>query len=196
MKRTYVSPRRSGETAAFRLALQRLRRALKWNQSQLGARLGVSVRTLTNWECGYWLPHFKQRLHIVLSLREVPPEHVLEVADALGVSGDPLVAPLLKQFEDALDLPVEEIAPVVSPPPPRPTQAELRAAVDPIVLDAANTLDARPNDVRAVVARVVAACVGLGATLDEVGEVVAPVVAKSAKEKGYPSSPGSSNTPS
>src|ERR1700721_2360489 len=84
----YVSPRRSGETAAFRLALQRLRRAQDWTQSQLGAHLGVSVRTLTNWECGYWLPHFKQRLHVVLSLRDVPPAHVLEVADALGVSGD------------------------------------------------------------------------------------------------------------
>jgi len=151
--------------------------------------LGVSVRTLTNWECGYWLPHFKQRLHIVLSLRDVPPEHVLEVADALGVSGDPLVAPLLQRFKDALDPPVEETAAVAPPlvaspePAPRPTQAELRAAVDPIVLDAANTLDARPNDVRAVVARVVAACVGMGATLNELGGTVMPVVAKSAKGK-------------
>jgi hypothetical protein len=157
--------------------------------------LGVSVRTLTNWECGYWLPHFKQRLHIVLSLRDVPPEHVLEVADALGVSGDPLVAPLLQPFKDALDSPVEETAPVAPPlaappepppppPPPRPTLAELRAAVDPIVLDAANTLDARPNDVRAVVARVVEACRGMRATLDELGDAVAAVVAKSSKGKG------------
>jgi len=189
----YVSPRRSGETAAFRQALQRLRGAQQWTQSQLGAHLGVSVRTLTNWECGYWLPHFKQRLHVVLSLRNVPPAHVLEIADALGVSGDPLVAPLLQQFKDALDSEVEEpalvAAPLVArpeppppPPPPRPTRAELRAVVDPIVLDTANALDARPNDVRAIVARVVAACLGMGATLNDVGEAVAPVVAKSSKE--------------
>ncbi len=180
----YVQPRRSGETAAFRRALQRLRAEQSWTQAQLGAHLGVSVRTLTNWECGYWLPHFRQRLHIVTSLRNAPPEHVLAVADALGVSGDPLVAPLLQTFKDALDPPAPEPAPALAapaeppPPPPRPAPAELRATVDPIVLEAANALDARPNDIRAVVAKVVAACLGMGATLDGVAEAVTPVVAK------------------
>jgi hypothetical protein len=36
--------------------------------------------------------------------------------------------------------------------------------------------------VRAIIARVVAACLGMGATLNDVGEAVAPVVAKSSKE--------------
>jgi transcriptional regulator with XRE-family HTH domain len=190
IRRPYVSPRRSGETAAFSAALQRLRREQEWTQPQLGARLGVSIRTLTNWECGYWLPHFKQRLHVVLSLRNVPPANVLEVADALGVSGDPLVAPMLQQFKDALEPPVEETveeAPVVAlpppeppppPPPPRPSVSEVRAAVDPIVLDAANALDARPNDVRAIVAKVVAACRGMNGTLEELEGAVVAVVRK------------------
>src|ERR1700733_6445415 len=99
--RPYFHPRRSPEALLFSQALLRVRGELKWNQHELGAHLGVSVRTLTNWECGYWLPHYKQRLHVVLSLRDVPPEHLLAVADALGVSGDPLVAPMLQQFKDA-----------------------------------------------------------------------------------------------
>jgi transcriptional regulator with XRE-family HTH domain len=177
-KRPYIHPRRLPETLLFRQALQRLRSELKWTQHELGAHLGVSVRTLTNWECGYWLPHYKQRLHVVLSLRHVPAEHVLAVADALGVSGDEAVAPFLQQFKDALDPPEVETArqpappaplpPLSPPPPPRPTRGELRAVVDPIVLDAANALDARPNDVRAIVAKVVAACSALGGTLEDV----------------------------
>jgi hypothetical protein len=155
----------------------------------------VSVRTLTNWECGYWLPHYKQRLHVVLSLRDLPPEYVLEVADALGVSGDEAVAPFLQQFRDALDPPddvetASELSslpplppptpplPPAPPPPPRPSLGELRAVVDPIILDGANALDARPNDVRAIVAKVAAACSAIGATFDEVASAVAPVVTK------------------
>ena len=109
------------------------------------------------------------------------------------MSGDPLVAPLLQQFKDALDSAGGETERAIAapppaprpppPPPPRPTRAEVRAAVDPVVLDAANALDARPNDVRAVVARIVAACLGMGATLNDVGVAVAPVLAKSSKEK-------------
>jgi transcriptional regulator with XRE-family HTH domain len=187
-RRAYVRPQRTAEALLFSQALQHLRDEMKWNQNQLGAHLGVSVRTLTNWECGYWLPHYRQRLHVVLSLRHVPAEHVLAVADALGVSGDEAVAPFLQQFKDALDPPEVETAaerpppaplpPPAPPPPPRPSLGELRAVVDPIVLDAANALDARPNDVRAIVAKVIAACGGLGGTLQDVAGAVAPVVAK------------------
>src|ERR1700691_5478105 len=94
--------RRRDEADQSRLALVRLRREHDWTQPQLAARLGVSKRTLSNWECGYWLPHFKQRLHVVLSLHDLAPEHVLEVADALGVSVNPAVAPFLQPYKDAL----------------------------------------------------------------------------------------------
>jgi hypothetical protein len=150
------------------------------------------VRTLTNWECGYWLPHYKQRLHVVLSLRDVPPEHVLDVADALGVSGDAAVAPFLKPFEDALDEadaePSPAVAPALPPPPPpppapRPTPEQLRAVVDPIVLEAANVLDARPNDVRAIVAKVAAACRAIGANLDDVEGAVQSVAPAGARAR-------------
>jgi transcriptional regulator with XRE-family HTH domain len=182
--RPYIRPRRLPETLLFRQALQRLRSELKWTQHDLGAHLGVSVRTLTNWECGYWLPHYKQRLHVVLSLRNVPPGHVLDVAEALGVSGDAAVTPFLQQFKDALDPPDPGTAhedsppPLPPPPPPRPARGALRALVDPIVLDAANALDARPNDVRAIVAKVVAACGALGATLEDVAGAVTAVAPK------------------
>ena len=70
-------------------------RASSTTQDILAARLRVSKRTLSNWENGYWLPPFKQRLHVALALRNAPPEYVLAIADALGVSADDAVTPLL-----------------------------------------------------------------------------------------------------
>ncbi len=175
---TYA-PRHSSEVLAFHYALRSLRRELGWNQHALAARFGVSVRTLTSWECGYTLPQPKQRLHVVLSLREAPPQHVLNVAAALGMSGDPAVAPFLQPFEDALAALEDDDAPSLPappplPPPPRPTPEAVRAAADSVVLEAANHLDVRPNDVRAIVAKVVAACRAIGANVDEVEGAVAP----------------------
>jgi transcriptional regulator with XRE-family HTH domain len=186
MRRTYAQPRRRAEAAIFSAALRRLREESDWTQAQLANRLGVSVRTLSNWECGYWLPPFKQRLHVVLAMHDAPPAYVLTIADALGVSVDPVVARFLAPFREALDdtttaatgveagslRVTSPVAPPVPVAPPRPAPDALRAAVDPIVLAASNTLDARPNDVRAIVARVIEACGAMGGTLEDAAEAV------------------------
>ncbi|HEY2512284.1 MAG TPA: helix-turn-helix domain-containing protein [Polyangiaceae bacterium] len=164
----------------FHKALRSLRRELGWNQHVLAAHFGISVRTLTSWECGYALPPEKQRLHVLLSLREAPPQHVLNVAAALGMDEDPVLAPFLRPFEDALAARDNEGAPAVPPPPPRPTPEAVRAAVNEVVLEAANLLDLRPNEVRAIVAKVAAACRAIHANLEDLEGAVVPA----AKAKG------------
>jgi transcriptional regulator with XRE-family HTH domain len=176
--------RQRDETDRFRIALLRLRGEREWSQPQLAARLGVSKRTLSNWECGYWLPPFKQRLHIVLALRDAPPEHVLAIADGLGVSVDPAVTPFLQPFRDALDPPpvVEVVAPVAPVAPPLPSVAEpprprvepqrLREAMDSVVRDAADGMNVAANDLRAALGRAIATCGELGGTLEEMREAV------------------------
>ena len=169
-----ASQRPRDETVRFRGAVQLLRRKLKINQESLARRLGISQRTLSNWENGYWLPPFKQRLHVVLALREMPPEYVLEIADALGVASDPAVAPLLQPFRDALEPDsVEEVAlqpppPPAPPPPPRPSAEEVRAKLDGIVREGADAMNVAANDLRAVMKRALEAAEELGATLEDV----------------------------
>ena len=77
----------------------------------------------------------------------------------------------------------EPVAAPAAPPPPRPSIAEVRAAIDPLVREAADVLDARPNDVRALVTRIAAGCGALGGTLDELAAALAPTKA-STKTKG------------
>jgi transcriptional regulator with XRE-family HTH domain len=175
MKRASKTPRRRSEAEWFRVTLLRLRRDHKWTQPQLAGMLGVSKRTLSHWECGHWLPPFKQRLHVVLSLRNVPPEYVLEIADGLGVSVDPAVAPFLQPYKDALDPPVVEPAPVPPPPPaPRPPvdPEALRNAMDAVMRDTADGLNVLANDLRAAVGRALATCGAMGGTLEEMQEAV------------------------
>jgi transcriptional regulator with XRE-family HTH domain len=178
MKKPSPTRRRRDETTKFRLAIMRLRRELGWTQNDLAALLAISKRTLSNWECGYWLPPYKQRLHIVLSLRTAPPEYVLEVADALGVSVNPATVPFLQPYRDAVYPPPEPVVPVVaavSAPPPRAPldPAHLRKAVDAVVHEVADGMNVAANELRAGIGRALATCAELGATLDEMRDAVA-----------------------
>jgi transcriptional regulator with XRE-family HTH domain len=171
--------RRREETLQFRAALARLRADREWNQSQLAGRLGISVRTLSHWECGHWFPPLKQRLDVVLKLHDMPPEHVLEIADGLGVSANPVVAPLLQPYRDALEEPDEDeaVPPAPAPPPepprPRPSPEQVRAAVDAVVRDSADAMNVLANDLRAAIGRALAASGALGGTLEDTQEAVA-----------------------
>jgi transcriptional regulator with XRE-family HTH domain len=172
MRRPSPTRRRRAEADKFRFALMALREAQGWTQQRLGIELSVSKRTLSNWECGYWLPPFKQRLHLVLALRDMPPEHVLDIADGLGVSIDPAVAPFLQPYRDALEEPEEAPVaapppPVPPPPPPRPSPEELRAAVDAVVRDAADGMNVSANELRAALGRALDACGAMNATLED-----------------------------
>ena len=171
-----MSDRRArDETLRFRDAVDRLREEQGLNQAQLARTLGISTRTLSNWECGYWLPPFKQRLHVVLALRAMPPAYVIEIAEALGVASDSAVAPLLQPFRDALraDDPKGVVAsPPPPPPPPRPSAEEMRALLDGIVREGADGMNVAANDLRAVMKRALDAAAGVGATLEDVREAV------------------------
>jgi hypothetical protein len=111
----------------------------------------------------------------------VPPEYVLNVADALGVSVDPLVAPLLQRYKDALygpegsDEPVTPAAvvPPPEPPRPRPDPAQLRVALDAVVYGAADAMNVTANDLRAAIDRALAASEALGGTLEDTRGAVA-----------------------
>jgi transcriptional regulator with XRE-family HTH domain len=155
--------RRKPEGESFRVTLARLRAELGWNQEALAAKLGVTARTLSNWENGYWLPPVKQRLHVLLALRDVPPQYVLAFAEQLGLATDPAHDAFLQPFRDALEPePVEGGAESVA----------LKGAVDAVVKEVAGALGARLEDVRAGIARVLAAGVKMGATIEEVHEAV------------------------
>ena len=173
-------PRRREEARAFMIVLRTLREEMGWTQDTLAATLGVSRRTLVSWECGYWLPPVKQRVHLLLALRTAPPAHVLDLADALGVSRDEAIRPLLEPLERAYDAEMEADAAEVAvplapapPPAPRPSPEALRSAVDAVVQTSADALDVRASDLRTAVTRVLAACTELGANVDEVRDAVA-----------------------
>ncbi len=182
-RRDRPQPRRVDAAMPFARALGMLRDACGWTQDRLAVELAVSRRTLGNWESAFWLPPLKHRVHLVLALRDVPPAHVLAVADALGVASDKAVAPLLAQFERALDVelgrgavvsptpaPLPPPAPPAPPPPPprvAPPAEAVRRAVDSVVQTSADTLDVRASDLRAVVVKILTACEEIGANLEE-----------------------------
>jgi transcriptional regulator with XRE-family HTH domain len=155
----------------------RIRDELGWSQSTLAARLSVSKRTISSWENGYWLPPFKQRMHVLYALRSVPAHHVLTIANALGLSQDDAVAQFLEPYERAVDGDVDEPAPALPDPPKRVAVSPeaLRGAVDAAVKDVADAIDARPNDVRMAVGRVLAVCAAMQATVEEAQAAVVVV---------------------
>jgi DNA-binding XRE family transcriptional regulator len=144
-----------------------------WAQDVLAARLGISRRTLSHWETGHWLPPIKLRPHIVLALRNAPPEYVLEMADSLGVSVTPGTESMLQPFRDALEADQAEPAPPVPPPRVPPNPVVLRGAVDDVLRDAADEMNVSANELRAVLVRTLAACADQQATLEEAQAAVA-----------------------
>ena len=102
MQRTPKEIRRRGEAFPFRQHLLQLRHEMGWSQLQLALVLGISARTLSHWQMAHWLPPHKQRVHILLKLHDAPPERVLAIADALGVSRDPIVERFLQPYVDAM----------------------------------------------------------------------------------------------
>jgi transcriptional regulator with XRE-family HTH domain len=165
------------EALDFRVLLMRIAKSHGWNRDALAGKLGVSKRTTSHWICGHWLPPARERVHVLLTLRDEPSDVVLALADALGLSTDPAAAPVVRFFEDRLE--AEEAAaqaiaappaaaPAPPPPPkPRPTPEALRAAADGAIREAADAMDARPNELRIAVGQVLAALAALDATIDD-----------------------------
>ncbi len=191
MRRRYRHPRRKSEAVAFSEALVAIRRELEWKQDQLARVLGVSKRTLSHWECAYALPSDKQRLHVTLSLRELPPAHLLDVADALGVADDAAVAPFLQSLRDELDPPPAPEPPPPPPapaPPPEPPRAApdprvVREAIDAVVRAAADEMNVKPGDLRAALRSALVAGSAHGANVEEIAEAVTRPARASTKRR-------------
>ncbi len=133
---TRPRPTRKQHAAKFAALIRGVRADLGLNQPTMARRLGVAARTLSNWEIGYWLPPEKIRFHVLMVYRDLAPEAVPRLAEALGVPYDEKAS---RRFRA----------------PPRVSanagagEAELRALVNPIVWRAAEAMDVRPNDLRA-----------------------------------------------
>ncbi len=134
-----IRARRPGNDR-FRLALIRLRSELGWTQETLAQELSVSPRTLSNWENGYWLPPFRQRIHIVVALRDAPPEQLgprsrrrpRRQHQSGGRAPSPLVPPGARQRSTK-----KERAPG-DPVHSRADRRRARAAIDPLVRELAD----------------------------------------------------------
>jgi DNA-binding XRE family transcriptional regulator len=150
--------------------LMRVRRGLQWSQDDLAARLGVSRKTVSHWECGHWLPPANLHMHIITALYDAPSEHVLAMADTLGVSAHPVAKALLASHRAALGLSSDGVARAPARTAADPT---LLATVDAILRDAADTLDVSANDLRVVLAHALGACAERGATLEAARDAVA-----------------------
>jgi transcriptional regulator with XRE-family HTH domain len=73
---------------AFGTALANLRHALHLSQDELGARLGVSRRTLTRWEVHGELPPIGQRKHLATAFPDAPPKLVADLIRTLGLGAE------------------------------------------------------------------------------------------------------------
>jgi DNA-binding XRE family transcriptional regulator len=125
-KNVVGSPPMPGRSEAFGSALSAVRAALGLSQGVVGARLGVSRRTLTRWEVYGELPPVGQRKHIATSFPDAPRELRAELVRSLAL-GDGFVVTLLE--------------PPLPPPPP--------GALNGAFFELCERLDVGPARVRA-----------------------------------------------
>jgi transcriptional regulator with XRE-family HTH domain len=114
-------------STGFGVALRAVRAALGLSQDVLGARLGVSRRTLTRWECHDELPPVGQRKHIATSFQDAPYELRAALVRSLAL-GDGFVASF--------------VAPRPAPPP-------AGADLDGAFLELCERVDVAPGRLRA-----------------------------------------------
>src|ERR1700678_1216943 len=99
----------------FRLVLLLVLQEMKWTQTQLAQRLGVSTKTITRYVCSQSLPPVGRRHGIVYALRELPAPLLLRVAASLNVAADfavelPRVTRDPELLRPALEAAVAEVA--------------------------------------------------------------------------------------
>jgi DNA-binding transcriptional regulator YiaG len=136
MKRRRTQRHRHSEYGVFAQALLRLRRSAKLAQDVMGMRLGVSSRTLSDWENTYAMPTPNQRMHVLFALHGVAPDYTEHFARCFALTGHPGVAQLLEDNEPD------------APPPAPPTVEQIRAALDLVIREVADVTDVRANDLR------------------------------------------------
>ncbi len=174
--------RREEVTTAVRQSTTRLgevmrlaRQAIACDQRAFAHRVHVSSRTVSRWETGSQAPTLAQKAAIVGALAAAPPSVVDELARLLGVpSPHAAVEPAAPPAATAVAA------------PPRPTDAEVRAALDAVVLAAAEERDVLPRHLRAFGVELLLAVdrAGVGAR-----HAAALVAARNGAPRGAPSKP-------
>jgi transcriptional regulator with XRE-family HTH domain len=172
--------------------LRATREALSVDQKTFAAMNCVSERTLQRWENGY-PPTAEQAdrllaacdqapaelynsLAVVLGIELLPPEEplpppvVVAPAAATPPPEEPAVVPATVH---AAQLATPTVAPLAPPVPPRPSMADLRAALDAIVYAAAEERDVLPRHLRAFAVELLLGAERLGLTTSEAAHLVA-----------------------
>lgn len=116
----------SDKGVRFGAAIRRVRDALGLSQDTFGARLGVSRRTLTRWECHDELPPVGQRKHIATSFPDAPADLVEALVRSLEL-GDKFVVSLSSS---------------------RPAPPTVAAVVDGAFLELCERVDVAPGRLR------------------------------------------------
>lgn len=138
--------------------LRKARQQLGFDQDALGARVYVSKRTLARWESGEMAPTPEQSRRLLGAVSKAPSEVVTSLAALLGVELEedvpdeaPVVAaPSPPVAHVAAPAPVPQPAPAPPPLPPLPqwSPADVRVALDAVVLAAADEHDVVPRKLR------------------------------------------------
>lgn len=163
-------PVQKPHAAKFAELLRHLRADLELNQPTMARHLGVAAKTLSNWEMGFWLPPPKIQFHVLLALRELVPERVSDLAEALGVHYDETDG---RRFR----------GPARASTKGGPSEAELRGHLDPIIWRAAEAMNVSPNDVRAFAVELLLKLDERGAALPTAARAVKKVEPKRAKRR-------------
>jgi DNA-binding transcriptional regulator YiaG len=169
-------PRRRPELREFARTMRTVRESLKVEQGRMAIRLGVSTRTLSDWENQYSVPNEKQRLQFLYTMKDVHPEWVETFIELFGLEGHPGIDPLLPDPPEppAPTPPEPPPLPPEPPPPPRPTREELRASLEAAVREAADSIDVRASDLRRGVHAVLGALAASGGSIEDARDALAP----------------------
>ena len=166
-----LMPRRRSELKVFAATLRRVRGERELAQGAMAAWLGVSPRTLSDWENSYSLPEAKERLHFLYAINDIDPDYVESFAELLGLRAHPAIAPLVgdDDGDDAVVAPPLAASPLPpeSPAPPKATREELKAILDGAVREAADAIDVRASDLRRSVHAVLGALAEKGGSIDD-----------------------------
>ena len=153
--------RRPKRSHTFGVTLRQIRDALRLTQPELGARLGVSQRTITRWEVHGDLPPLGQRKHLATSFPDVP--HALRAALARSL-----------ELDEAF------VAGHAAPPAPAPVaQAPSPGALDGAFLELAERIGVAPGPLRAALVDFLRRAEAMGLTVQATRGLMEPKAAGS-----------------
>ena len=152
-------------SAGFGACLRAARAALGLSQEDLGARLGVSRRTLTRWEVYDALPPVGQRKHIATSFVDAPPELRAALVRSLGLG-------------DGFDATLAASDPAGAAPVPA------AAVLDGAFLGLCERIDVAPGRLRSALVDFLRRSEAAGLSLEAVRRALEPKAAQGGTKRG------------